>query len=493
MNEIKVPDFSTIRDFAMWAERLNDKDIQTWKTNDWLKMYEKLDATPRRPNSIDDGYLKDLLVKLYRNYRLDLSDFKSMLEIGKEIGENFAQKDVMFDVAAANINNEMLEGARMQFAEAADRSVYDASQYSQTETPLAHYGTARSTIEITEDYETDQLAGTREQDKFSSLIRISNATDLDCFMTTAIHESVHAHLQTLRESQQDILGALEISPNNRLSKDFYRLLQYNDKYYVKETDDSTYLTDLLIKHDNGEITDKELKALKKTQVTNGYARQPLETEAELIGKVAEHYYRQKKGHFSERTGTALAHFLGVPKLARYNHDGYVQLSYLLQNRETFDKDLQTYLDEETRAKLTVCYDEKNRRYDISVRQDFKAKDIITYATGAKKFAQLLGITPTGVDYEHPDKIILKYSCEDKNKIRGIFENTEVMKFTPKTLAKIEIKETTDGGCTVAFPKDIDESKDVFIEINKFSYQQKQSKKKNDNFTYQMMERCGKVK
>lgn len=495
MDEISVPNFGSIRDFAIWTERLKDKDIKAWKTSDWLKMYEKLDATPHRHDSIDDRYLKDALVKLYRNYRLELSDFKAMLELGQKIGHNLAKKDMMFDTATANINNQMLEGAREQFAEAADRSVYDTTQYSGTDTPLSRYSTAQSTIQITEEDNTTQLGGTREYDKFSSLIRLSNTTDLDVFVTTAVHESVHAHLQTLREGQQDIFDALEISPDSRFSKDFYRLLQYNDKYYVKDTKDSTYLTDLLIMRDNGEINEQELAALKRVQVINGYARQPLETEAALIGVVAEHYYRQEKGHFSERTGAALAYLLGVPKLARYNRDGRVQLSYHAEKRETFDKNLQTYLDDETREKLTICYDEEKRRYDVSVWQDFKATDTIIAAIGAKKFARLLGIEPSGVDYNTPNKITLKYPDTHMAEIKDIFENDQLMAFTPKTLAKIEIKKAADGNCMVAFPRDLNENRDIFIELNKYSCLRKNStpktNKKDCSFAYNMMRQIEK--
>ena len=465
--ELQVPDFKNVYEFDRWVYKLEDKEIQSWTTKDWLKMYEKMDKMQTLRTNPEKDSLKDALIKLNRNYRLEENDFKKMQEIGKKIGHNLAQQKMDFDLAGVNIDNKYLEGAREQYARAADKAVYESSQYAGAkETPLGNYDKAASEIGINQPQEINHAFGaTRYKgDDFSSQIRISNTTSADVFGVTPIHESVHAQLQTARAGQKEALEKLGLKPEEGFSEDFYKLLQYNDKYYVRDTADSGLYDDLSRKLESGDITEKEFKKLEAKEVFKGYAKQPLETHAEIIGSIAEHYYRQETGQLSERAARAFANFKGQPIFAQYNKEGKINLTYDVKDKNTLDTYLNTFLDKETKAKISAVYDEKTNRYTITIPSDYKSKIALEQSNVAVTFSGCYGLNPNTIDYSQPDKIVLHYNQGSAEAVKDIFEHNEFGKFSEETLKNIEIKPLTNGGYTIAIPKNEKEANKVILEM-----------------------------
>ena len=402
---IKVPDFKNIQEFEAWAYKLEDKKIQSWTTKDWLQMYEKLDKIPTPRTEAEHELLKDALIKLNRNYRLEEADFKTMQEIGKKIGQNLAKQNMDFDLASVNIDNSLMEGAREQFAQAADKAVYETSQYAKAKnTPLGDYNRVASEISISEADKVDYIGVAREVNEYSSEISLSNTVKKDVFGSTAIHESVHAQLQTLRTGQQEALTKLGLKPEEGFSDDFYKLLQYNDKYYVENTTDSRIYSDLEIKLQEGTITQQEFEKLKKAEILKGSAKQPLETQAQIIGLTAEHYYRQETGQLSERAARAVTDVMGKPQLAQYNKKGEINLSYRVENKEAFDKKLSSLVKGKA-GNIATVYDEKRKIYTLTVsskttEQEFEK--IINSVTSKEMTTVYDGIDINNMGKARPD-------------------------------------------------------------------------------------------
>lgn len=45
---VKIPEFKTQEDFRDWVKSLDDKQIQSFKTKDWLSLYDNLDKYTRQ-------------------------------------------------------------------------------------------------------------------------------------------------------------------------------------------------------------------------------------------------------------------------------------------------------------------------------------------------------------------------------------------------------------------------------------------------------------
>lgn len=471
MSKVKVPEFENMRSFCQWVDKLRDKEIQSWKTKDWLDMYEKLDKLPQAATTVEETYLKEALIKLYRNYRLEEADFRSMREIGKKIGHNLAEQNLMVDLAGINIRNQFTEGSREVFAEAADKAVYDATSYPASQgTQLNKYEVAGSKIEVFDAVKEPGLQGAaRKYNDYSSSIRISDETITDVYGSVPFHESVHAQMQTLKEGQKEALEKLGIKPQESFSEDFYKLLQYNDKYYVHDTNDTILYSDLERKLESGEITAKEFENFNSRQVFRGYAKQPLETQAEIIGVSAEHYYRQKTGQLSERAARAFTDVFGTPQFAQYNSNGGIDLAFQVKNKGSVDNLIKTFIDDETILKLKFNYDEAKRLYTISVPQDFTTKQTLDQASLASKFSTNLGLLPTSVDYGDTEKIVMHYNQSNAEDLRNIFENNRFGTISDEALANIEIKPMEGGGCTIAIPKNAEKYNKIVSEMAELNY------------------------
>lgn len=468
MSDLQVPDFKDIQEFESWVNKLEDKEIQSWSTKDWLKMYEKLDKMPRRHSLYESELLNDALIKLNRNYHLEEADFKKMQEVGKKIGHNLAQQKMDFDLAAVNVKNDYLKDARKQYAKAADKVVHETSQYAKaTDTPLHDYQTAGSKIDIFNESENPLLQGSESYfDDYSSRIRISDSVLEDTYGGTPIHESVHAQLQTLRAGQQKALAELGVKPEEGFSDDFYKLLQYNDKYYItgEDTELSSIYGDLSRKLKNGEITENEFKRLRNKTAFKGYAKQPLEMQAQVIGLTAEHYYRQETGQFSERAARTFINFAGQPQLALYNEKGEINLTYKAKDKEIIDKFSDVFIDKETRAKISAIYDEKRGTYTLTIPADYKSKMALDRAVIASRFSACHGGIPNSIDYSQLDKILLRFNEGDAEVVKNLFEHNSYGKFSEEVLKNIEIKPVAEGGYTISIPKDEKSANKIISEM-----------------------------
>ena len=469
MSKIKVPEFENIQEFEKWADKLKDKEIQSWSTKDWLKVYEQLDKIPMSGTAFEKDCLNDGLIKLYRNYRLEEADFRSMREIGRTIGHNLAEQKIGFDLASVNVKNQFTDGARESFAHAADKAVYRATSYPKAEgTPLNNYGMAGSKISVFDAAsDPSKAGGAMKLNDYQSLIRISDEAATDVYGTTPFHESVHAQMQTLRAGQKEALEKMGIKPQEAFSDDFYKLLQYNDKYYVNNTKSTTLYGDLERRLESGEITAKEFDKLNSRQVFRGYAKQPMETQAELIGTYAEHYYRQETGQLSERAARAFTDTFGTPQWAQYNKSGGVDLGFHVENKERMDNLIKTFVDDETAAKLTLNYDEAHRTYKVTVPQDFATKQAFEHSAIASKFSVNLGVLPTKVDYSDAGKVVMQFN-ENADYFKEIFEHNRFGKLSEEALANMEIKPLEGGGCTITIPNSAEKSQKLISEMSVLS-------------------------
>jgi len=469
MSKIKVPEFENIQEFEKWADKLKDKEIQSWSTKDWLKVYEQLDKIPMSGTAFEKDCLNDGLIKLYRNYRLEEADFRAMREIGRTIGHNLAEQKIGFDLAGVNVKNQFTDGARESFAHAADKAVYQATSYPKAEgTPLNNYGMAGSKIRVFDAASNPGLAGgAMKLDDYQSLIRISDEVATDVYGTIPFHESVHSQMQTLKTGQKEALEKMGIKPQEAFSDDFYKLLQYNDKYYVNNTKSTTLYGDLERRLESGEITAKEFDKLNSRQVFRGYAKQPMETQAELIGTYAEHYYRQETGQLSERAARAFTDTFGTPQWAKYNKNGGVDLGFHVENKEGMDNLIKTFVDDETAAKLTLNYDEAHRTYKVTVPQDFATKQAFEHSAIASKFSTNLGVLPTKVDYSDAGKVVMQFN-ENADYFKEIFEHNRFGKLSEEALANMEIKPLEGGGCTIAISNSAEKSQKLISEMSVIS-------------------------
>ena len=130
MSDLQVPDFKDIQEFESWVNKLEDKEIQSWTTKDWLKMYEKIDAyvlgspdfdkiyRESVPKLIEDKVLtgtvedfmnnpaigkklvfvkssaktRNLLGDLYANFRFEPEQFETIRKLGQKAGEQLAKE-----------------------------------------------------------------------------------------------------------------------------------------------------------------------------------------------------------------------------------------------------------------------------------------------------------------------------------------------------------------------------------------------------------------
>lgn len=430
---INVPDFKDVHEFETWTYRLKDADIQSWTTQDWLKMYEKLDKIPKPKTDFEKCALNDALIKLNRNYRMEEADYRKSVEIGRRIGHNLAQAEMTFDLASVNVDNNLLEGAREEFAQNADEVVWKETSYPNSATKLSDYDAVGSKISIVGKEEINGAIGVaKELTDYSSEIKISNSLERDVYGAVPVHESVHSMLQGLRNGQKEAIETLGLKPNEALSEDFYKLLDYNDKYYVSNLADNTLLSDLQIRLENSEITAAEFKKLRLREVSKGYISQPLEKQAQLMALAAEHSYRQETGQVSERTARAFVKLGGKPMLARYNDAGAIDLMYHAENKEAFEKNINAFMDDELRAKISLSYDEKSRIYKVTVPSDMKVKDRLDAKIAEQKVVKNVS------------------QAEVKDVVTGTAERGAVRvatKTTMKTQAKTAVKTVGAGLAT----------------------------------------------
>ena len=350
MAEIVIPDFANTEDFNRFVATQKDEDVQAWKTADWNNLYDKLDKIVPPESRLDfarnEG--KDALIKLNANYRLEREDMEHLREISKQIAKNIVagMGDEQHKITSINTDNSQLIALRKYFAQVFDKAVYDTANYKDLKSPISgkklsdfgikvdDYDATRSEIEV-EDREQGKMGVRSYKDRDSSRIKLTTTTEYDGAFTTAVHESIHAHLQTLTEGQQEVFYDLSTGPIDGMSNGFYRLLQHNSDYYVSDTHNSNGFQQLKEQYLNGDITDAEFRK-QANKNFKGYSKQPLETHAEIMALTTEHYYRQETQQYSERAERAFVDLIDVQPTAVTEYNGDAMLIYQ-NNPEALDR------------------------------------------------------------------------------------------------------------------------------------------------------------
>ena len=110
MAVIEVPDFKTAQDFSLWVESLDDKFIQSWKTKDWLAMYEKLTAFVVSNDTLEGLKLTEELRKQNITAEFDLTNKKFVKQLEK--ASKLAKYAVILgedEIAAGNVTVKDLD------------------------------------------------------------------------------------------------------------------------------------------------------------------------------------------------------------------------------------------------------------------------------------------------------------------------------------------------------------------------------------------------
>lgn len=372
MAVIEVPDFKTAQDFLLWVESLDDKFIQSWKTKDWLAMYEKLTTLVDNDKSVEEDYrqyVKDLermeqpekllmkklrkwlntplkqlgkpdkinpivlryhfvnqedniaaFVKLYNNYRFEPQQFEAIRELAKESGRKMSEEQY---IDLAGISGAMSDG--FMHRENMLRAANKVDEIVKDNMDLPDEKSSRIIIS------KQKKMGSGDALNYDGKPRIRlGAAWMDAMLKVMFHESAHAHLQNSSTYQQKMLeeGLLPLKKySQELDRDFYELMRYNMSFYLSWDKGDVYVQSLLA--DKVNMTAKEV-ADKKKEAFNGYKKQPNERFSNVFGIEAERVFRREHNQYSERNAALVRNFLepllGAPVSSKYV-DGNIQIEY----------------------------------------------------------------------------------------------------------------------------------------------------------------------
>ncbi|MBO5039317.1 MAG: hypothetical protein J6C85_07700, partial [Alphaproteobacteria bacterium] len=322
MAEIEVPDFKSIDDFVKWSEGLSEKAIQSWKTDDWLKMYEKIDAyvesddfykfyKKAEKRLFDKGKLKtydptgavdiakrkhlftnvcsEYIGKIYRNYRFEPEQSKYIREIAKQDGEKLAT--IQFDAAALAISDS-------------DEAIINKGQTIGNITREGtHYGTTLETGFIDTSFRIDRSssgAGATPVGRGVGIVQLNPETFVDGNVSVAFHEYAHIYKQARNPLQKE-LAEKGILAHPELGKNFHKLMEKNGEYYISGKMIQSLIDDLRF---------KGFPRNKCRVIFNNYHKQPSERYSNLYGAEAERSFRRVSGQLTERGAMDVSSFLG---------------------------------------------------------------------------------------------------------------------------------------------------------------------------------------
>ena len=373
MAVIEVPDFKTAQDFSLWVESLDDKFIQSWKTKDWLAMYEKLTAFVDNDKAVEKDYrqyVKDLermeqpekllmkklrkwlntplkqlgkpdkinpivlryhfvnqedniaaFVKLYNNYRFEPQQFEAIRELAKESGRKISEEQYIDLSRISGVMGRSV-GHRESMLNAANK----VDEIVREHTDLPDEKSAKIVIS------KQKKRGSGDASNYDGNPRIRlGAAWMDAMLGVMFHESAHAHLQNSSIYQQKMLkeGQLPLKKySQELDRDFYELMRYNTSFYLSWDKGDVYVQSLLA--DKVNMTAKEV-ADKKTEAFNGYKKQPNERFSNVFGIEAEREFRREHNQYSERNAAWVRDYLepllGTPVSSEYVDGGNIRMEY----------------------------------------------------------------------------------------------------------------------------------------------------------------------
>ena len=373
MATLSVPDFKTSEDFVGWVNGLEDKEIQSWKTKDWLAMYEKLTSLIDNDEKLKSEciqHIKNLekeiplekrligelrktfntplnkigkeniiidfsqrcryfaekadnipaFIKLYNNYRFEPQQLKAIKELAKDNGKKISEEQ---DIDLSKISGIMSDSVThrddmLKTANAVDKIVKDNIDLPHEKSSQIHISISQGRGNAAKT----NIAST-------SVIYLGLARS-DSMMDVMFHESAHAHLQNSSMYQQVMLARNKLPMEkyaDELNKDFYKLMSFSDSFYLSPHVKDTY-ANLLI-HQNNALTSEEL-GNKLKELRKGYKKQPNERYSIIFGIEAEREFRRQNKQNSERTAVYVKRYLqplmGDPVASKYIN-GNIQIEY----------------------------------------------------------------------------------------------------------------------------------------------------------------------
>lgn len=432
MSTLSVPDFKTSKDFVDWVESLDNKEIQSWKTKDWLTMYEKLTSLIDNDEKLKSEYIQHIknlekeippekrlmrglrkilntpltqiiskkqigkdfplidsvnlrryftqqennisaFIKLYNNYRFEPHQLKAIKELAKDNGKRISEEqDINLSEISGIMSDSVTHGDNMlKVANKVDKIVKENID-------LPHERSSKVVISRT----MSRGSGV-ERDIKSTPTIILGLAHRDSMLEIMFHEAAHAHLQNSSIYQQVMLARNNLPIEKyaeELNKDFYNLMNYNECFYLSPTTKDTFATSLILK--NNSITSEELNdKLKKLQ--NGYKKQPNERYSYIFGIEAEREFRRQNKQNSERSALYMKKYLqpllGDPVASKYVN-GNIQIEYksstpMLGNKELIRRFnyLMEGADTELLKALNIHEEGKNVVLTIPTEYSFREK------------------------------------------------------------------------------------------------------------------------
>lgn len=410
MANLLVPDFKTSEDFVHWVENLDEKRIQSWKTEDWLTMYEKLSLMVDNDEKLKSEYREYIkeykqtksqdffnnfqpqhdknteidsvlfrqyftshgdnlsaFVKLYTNYRFEPQQLRAIKELAKQSGKKISENP--------NIDLSEISGVMNSSVQHSDDIVNVAGMVDE----LIRNSTDLPNEKTPNIYATDAVKhGYGETVSFKDIYQIRyGLAKSDAILELMFHESAHAHLQNFTPYQQSMLtkGKLPLEQYAaELNKDFYELMRYNNSFYVRPDFKNAYIASVC---KNVNITKDEYKGkLNKYQCS--YKKQPMERYSYIFGIEADREFRHQRKQHSERNALLVKNYLwrlmGVPVSSKYT-DGNIKMEYnsslqFLNNDELINRF--NYLMEGAAPELlkTMNIHEEEKNVVLTIPSDF---------------------------------------------------------------------------------------------------------------------------
>lgn len=403
MSEIKVPEFLRIEDFQEWARGLSNKEVQSWSTKDWNKMFDGLYDFVEKNADLDmwcrdkgniTSFIQKHGIKISAEDLLNpdnINGYKRLIfmdKAGKELGQlysNYKFEQKQFDIIRQTARLAGESTVRLNAAElfirgfdiSSDKLQFAAEQLDKAVLFSAKTLTAPSQIKIQKSL--NGRAGENYAGKNYSKMNLARPAD-DSFLRTVYHESAHAHLQANAGVQQAGLKS-GIVPIQELGEDFYKLQKANHDFYYLPEDAIKRCTYIAALEQGSEELGLELdkKVLRDTKrrIWNNYHRQPIEKFSEVFGIETERVYRRTTGQVSERGAMRIAEYLhanakcGAPMDCWSNGSG-VTLKYS-PSQITAERieELTKGLSEETIAKMKPRMDKAgNMLFDVPSNYSF---------------------------------------------------------------------------------------------------------------------------
>lgn len=295
-NIVEIPEFKTQEDFPTWVKSLSDKQIQSFKTKDWLHIYENLDKLTTEMQIVPYHFTKENALdfaKLYRNYRFEPQQSEYIRKIAREAGEELAKSENISPAALAiAISKDELYDDRASHIASATRSINRIVAKNTAYTPEQRPDTE---VFINNNINSGGDAGSISYKV--SRIRMNSSLLRDGVIYAAAHESAHINLQTQSPMHKQLFNE-GIIAHPEMGEDFQKLMKKNGEYYLHPDD---------IKMAANHIH------LTRTEF-NGYRKEPMERYSNLYGFEFERAYRRTSGYASERNAMKVADYLGLPQV-----------------------------------------------------------------------------------------------------------------------------------------------------------------------------------